>query len=130
MISDRNGFGSFMLGDKEIPIIITEIHSGFGKATEFSGHFCDREYASGGIIPVGKPSIKNVIFNAPATVVYWSDGTKTVVKCQAGDTYSKETGLSLCIAKKYLGNKGNFNEVFKKWIPEETEPVDDGLEKI
>ena len=27
-------------------------------------------------------SIKKVIFNPPATVVYWSDGSKTVVKCQ------------------------------------------------
>lgn len=67
------------------------------------------------------PYIKEVIFNDPATVVIWSDGSKTVVKCQPGDTYSKETGLALCIAKKYLGNKGNFNEVFKKWIPEEKE---------
>ena len=63
-----------------------------------------------------KPFIKQVIFNAPATVVIWSDGTKTVVKCQPGDEYSKETGLAMCIAKKYLGNKGNFNEVFKKFI--------------
>jgi hypothetical protein len=69
--------------------------------------------------------IVKVIFNYPATVVIWNDGTKTVVKCQPGDTYSKETGLALCIAKKYLGNKGNFNEVFKKWIPEETEPVEE-----
>lgn len=66
------------------------------------------------------PSIKNVYFNDPATVVLWDDGTKTVVKCQKGDTYSKETGLSLCIAKKALGNKGNYNDIFKKWIPEET----------
>ena len=63
--------------------------------------------------------IKTVIFNDPATVVIWKDGTKTVVKCQPGDTYSKETGLALCIAKKFLGNKGNFNDVFKKWIPED-----------
>lgn len=63
--------------------------------------------------------IKNVIFNDPATIVLWEDGTKTVVKCQDGDIYSRETGLALCIAKKAFGNKGNFNEVFKKWIPEE-----------
>lgn len=62
--------------------------------------------------------IKNVIFNEPATIVYWTDGTKTVVKCQDNDIYSKETGLAIAIAKKALGNKGNFNEVFKKWIPE------------
>lgn len=69
--------------------------------------------------------IKKVIFNDPVTVVIWADGTKTVVKCQPGDTYSKETGLALCIAKKFLGNKGNFNEVFKKWIPEEIKPVEE-----
>lgn len=76
------------------------------------------------------PEIKKVIFSDPATVVMWSDGTKTVVKCQPGDTYSKETGLALCIAKKYLGNKGNFNEVFKKWIPEDEIPVDEMREAL
>lgn len=63
--------------------------------------------------------IGRVIFSYPATIVIWADGSKTVVKCQPGDVYSKETGLALCIAKKYLGNKGNFNEVFKKYIKEE-----------
>ena len=62
--------------------------------------------------------IDRVIFNAPATIVFWADGTKTVVKCQEGDTYSRETGLATAIAKKALGNKGNFNNVFKKFIPE------------
>lgn len=66
-------------------------------------------------------SIKNVIFNDPATIVFWYDGTKTVVKCQPGDTYDKRMGLALCIAKKALGNKGNYNNVFDKWIPEEPE---------
>lgn len=63
--------------------------------------------------------IKKVYFNDPVTVVIWTDGTKTIVRCQEGDVYSKETGLALCIAKKALGNKGNFNDVFHKWIPEE-----------
>lgn len=65
------------------------------------------------------PSIKNVYFNDPVTVVLWNDGTKTIVKCQDGDTYSKETGLALCMAKKAMGNNGKFNDIFKKWIPEE-----------
>jgi hypothetical protein len=55
------------------------------------------------------------------TIVIWDDGTKTTVKCQEGDIFSKETGLALCIAKKSLGNMPNFNNVFKKWIPEEEE---------
>ena len=65
------------------------------------------------------PEIKNVYFNNPVTVVIWEDGTKTMVRCQEGDVYSPETGLALCIAKKALGNMPNFNNVFRKWIPEE-----------
>ena len=76
----------------------------------------DVEILSGSVLLDEDGKIKNVIFNAPATIVLWTDGTKTVVKCQEGDTYDREKGLALCIAKKYLGNKGNFNEVFKKWI--------------
>jgi hypothetical protein len=72
----------------------------------------------GGFVYVNPFQISKVIFNAPATIVFWADGTKTVVKCQEGNTYSKETGLATAIAKKALGNKGNFNDVFKKFIPE------------
>ena len=69
-------------------------------------------------------AIKKVYFNDPVTVVIWADGTKTIVRCQEGDVYSKETGLALCIAKKALGNKGSFNDVFHKWIPEEEEDLE------
>ena len=70
------------------------------------------------------PEIKNAYFNYPVTVVMWSDGTKTVVECQGNDFYSEETGLAVAIAKKALGNKGNFNNVFKKWIPKEEKTND------
>lgn len=62
------------------------------------------------------PKIKDVIFNEPATIVFWADGTKTVVKCQDGDTYDAEKGLAMAIAKKALGNKGNYCNVFHKWM--------------
>lgn len=70
--------------------------------------------------------IEKVIYNEPATIVMWSDGTKTVVKCQDGDYYDPEKGLAMCIAKKALGNKGNYNNVFKKFACEEpktSEPI-------
>ena len=63
-----------------------------------------------------KNTIKDVIFNEPATIVFWKDGSKTVTKCQDGDTYNKELGLAMCIIKKCCGNKGNYNDVFNKWI--------------
>ena len=61
--------------------------------------------------------IKKVIFNAPATVVLWEDGTKTIVKAGKGDIYDPEKGLAMAIAKKALGNQGNYYELFKKWLP-------------
>ena len=66
-----------------------------------------------------KEDIEKVIFNDPATIVYWKDGTKTVVKCQDGDVYDKEKGLAMCVTKKFFGNKGNFNKVFNKFIGED-----------
>lgn len=70
------------------------------------------------IVEQSIPEIVNVIFNDPATIVYWSDGTKTVVKCQKdkGDVYSKESGLAIAIAKKAFGNNNNFNKVFNQWL--------------
>lgn len=59
----------------------------------------------------------NVKFNGPATIVFWADGTKTVVKCQDGDDYSEEVGLAMCIVKKVFGNKSKYNDIFKKWCP-------------
>ena len=69
------------------------------------------------------PEIKNVIFNDPATIIFWEDGTKTVVKCQDGDEFDPEKGLAMAIAKKAYGNKGNYCNKMKKWLPKE-EPVD------
>ena len=63
------------------------------------------------------PEIKNVKFDGPATIVFWADGTKTVVKCQDGDDYSEEVGLAMCIVKKVFGNKSKYNDIFKKWCP-------------
>ena len=63
-----------------------------------------------------KNNIKDVIFNEPATIVFWKNGDKTVVKCQDGDTYSKELGMAMCIIKGLSGNKGNYNDIFNKWI--------------
>lgn len=62
-------------------------------------------------------TIKKVVFNEPATIVLWSDNTKTVVKCAEGDAYDPEKGLAMAIAKKALGNEGNYYNTFRKWLP-------------
>lgn len=64
------------------------------------------------------PEIEKVIFNDPATVVIWSDGTKTIVKTrQKGrkkDKFSKEYGLAMAISKKYCGNRCRFMKIVKE----------------
>ena len=37
--------------------------------------------------------IKEIIFNKPATIVFWNDGTKTVVKTSPNDKFDKEKGI-------------------------------------
>lgn len=61
-------------------------------------------------------AIEKVIFNGPATIVMWMDGTKTIVKCQDGDEFDPEKGLAMAISKKAFGNKGNYCDVFKKCL--------------
>lgn len=61
--------------------------------------------------------IKNVYFNEPVTVVLWEDGTKTIVRSGKKDIYDPEKGLAMAIAKKALGNNGNYYDEFKKWLP-------------
>ena len=60
-------------------------------------------------------SIHKVIFNDPATIVLWSDGTKTVVKCGPEDTFDMEKGLAMAIVKKMAGNDNQFHKVFKQY---------------
>lgn len=75
-----------------------------------------------------KDDIKLVNFNPKkrVTTVKWSDGTITQVRAQEqlGDTYNPEMGMAMCICKKVFGNKGNFNEIFKRWLPEGENEID------
>lgn len=66
------------------------------------------------------PRIRKVIFNPPATVVMWEDGTKTIVKCREGEEFKEELGLAMAIAKRYFGNRSKFKkEVAKASRPQE-----------
>lgn len=96
-------------------------------------------YGSTNLYGTCKLEIKNVIFNKPATIVFWSDGTKTIVKCGENDIYDPEKGLAMAVAKKFLGtNKShsNYMNEFKKWLPKEEDKLDpfeeaiDGLKNL
>lgn len=59
--------------------------------------------------------IKKVIFNNPATIVYWEDGTKTVVKVAEGDIFDEEAGVAMAHMRKIYGNRKNFKHKLKAW---------------
>lgn len=68
-------------------------------------------------------SIKHVIFNPPATIVFWNDGSKTVVKCGKNETFDKEKGVAMAISKRAYGNTGSYYNLFKKFCHENEENV-------
>ena len=47
--------------------------------------------------------ITRVIYRNPATIVFWSDNTKTITKVNGTDKYSKEAGFTMCVLKKLIG---------------------------
>lgn len=83
---------------------------------ELTTNLYEKHLEQCGYKKVTEAKIAKVIFNKPATIVIWSDGVKTVVKAQKGDKFDPEKGLAMAIAKRVFGNKGSFNDEFKKWI--------------
>lgn len=49
--------------------------------------------------------VKDILVNGPATIVFWADGTKTVVKCGPMDLYDVEKAVAMCFMKKALGSR-------------------------
>lgn len=62
--------------------------------------------------------LKEVIYNDPAVICFWSDGVKTVAKCSEEDCFSPETGLTIAVLKRLIGNKF-FSRLIQNWAPEE-----------
>lgn len=62
--------------------------------------------------------IDKVIFNDPATIIFWMDGSKTVVKRSNDDDWDPEKGFCMAVMKKIFG-KTSF---IKKYTEENIEP--------
>lgn len=77
------------------------------------------------------PEIENVIFNDPATIVFWSDGTKTVSKVMDGDEFDPEIGIASCVTKKFFGSRSQFKKfTYKKYDKQSNEQEDIDLNAI
>lgn len=93
-------------------------------ASKISIEFQDRNYYSNYRIKVNiqeianciNCNIKKVIFNDPATIVYWGDGSKTVVKCCKEESFDPEKGFAMAFLKKLYGNDNTYHKLFKEWV--------------
>lgn len=78
----------------------------------------------------GVPDIRRIVFNDPATIVFWDDGTKTVVKTCEGDKFERYMGFAAACMKKMFGStsraKAIMNECdtenMKHWQEEALKP--------
>jgi len=90
--------------------ILTELYGNSGKSSKTRMVSFER--------PSMIPEMGGVIFNMPATIVWWKDGSKTIVKCREGDTYSEEAGLRAAYLKKMFGSKtlGEVDKCISKYF--------------
>jgi len=63
-------------------------------------------------------SIEKVIFNPPATIVLFKDGSKTVVKTTKGDKFDHELGFLYAMAKHIFPRRNQFKKFIEKWKEE------------
>lgn len=76
----------------------------------------DPRYCEGRYKAPNNFTIKDIIFNPPATIVFWSDNTKTVVKAD-NEPYDPEKGIAMAISKKMIGdNKFEYYNTFLHWL--------------
>ena len=74
--------------------------------------------------------IDRIILNGPATIVFWNDGTKTVVKISEDDIKDNKfdvyTAVAYALAKKHFGTNSAFKRkvarkstLIEKFFPKE-----------
>lgn len=61
---------------------------------------------------------KKIIFNGPATIVFWKDGTKTIVKRAKKDKDNKYNAFCAALAKKIFKSNSRVNSIVKNGIEE------------
>lgn len=59
---------------------------------------------------------RKIIFNDPVSVVFWQDGTKTIVRRTKGEKFNKYTAFTAALAKKIFGNNTRVNAIVKSGI--------------
>lgn len=64
--------------------------------------------------------VDRIIFNPPATIVFWKDGSKTVVKCHGDQTFNPYYGFCAALAKHIYKSNSAVNRMVDKYVSEMT----------
>lgn len=69
------------------------------------------------------PPIRRILFNDPATIVFWGDDTKTIVKCMKGEKYERYAGFAAACMKKLFGSTLHAKDIMEKYGVDQQEKV-------
>ena len=67
----------------------------------------------------GIPDIRRVVFNDPATIIFWEDNTKTVVKCMKSQPFEKYAGFAAACMKKMFGSTSRAKAIMNECADEQ-----------
>ena len=69
--------------------------------------------------PRPKVNVKFIINKEKGTTVaIWKDGSKTIIKCQPGESFDAEKGIAMCFVKRYFKNRGCYNDWMREVLKE------------
>jgi hypothetical protein len=87
--------------DKNVDVILTLLTTPYESSSSFTWK-------------VGKEKVdvtpERVLFQGTTTIVFWSDNTKSIVKCNVVDNYDRETAVAFAVAHKMFGSKKKFQK--------------------
>lgn len=64
--------------------------------------------------PRASLGVKQVIFSGPKTIVFWLDGTKTIVSCGEGDNNDPYAGFCAAVTKRVFGSTSQAKKVLAR----------------
>ena len=82
-----------------------------------------------------KPSPSRIIYNNPATIVFWNDGTKTVVKLAKGEKFNKYYAFCAALAKRIYGTNSALTKLVNSGYDQtakkkKTKPTENEAKKV
>lgn len=60
------------------------------------------------------PDVKMIRHNGRATIVFWEDGTKTVVRCGDGEAMNDYTAFTAAVCKKLFGSTTKVQKIVRE----------------